>query len=333
MIRVSFVIPVKDDARRLERCLASVSANRYPREAVEVIVADNGSTDGSVGVARAAGARVLSLPGLRVSQLRNRAAAAAAGDILAFVDADHEIAPDWIGSVVDTLADGRVGAVGALCSAPAHGTWVQRMYGALRGRTIGRQDVQWLGAGNLATTRRAFESVGGFDSTLESCEDVDLCQRLRAASWRVIGDERLKNVHLGDPDTLARLFKAERWRGRDNLRVSMRGRLTARDLPSILAPVITVTGCATAIGGVLLWPIFGRGSLLMAGGCCGVVLALSALRALRMVVSAPLRDPVAIGQAFLVALTYELARAGALLTRARHHRVERSPTPSRVPLA
>jgi hypothetical protein len=329
--RVSFVIPVKNDARRLERCLAAIAANACERDEVEVIVVDNGSTDGSSHAALAAGARVLSLPDRPVAELRNHAAAAATGDILAFVDADHEIAPTWIASAIDALAGSDVGAVGALYSAPAQGTWVQRMYGALRGRTIGQHDVGWLGSGNLAAGRRAFESIGGFDISLESCEDVDFCRRLKASGWRVVGDERLRNVHFGDPDSLGKLFRAERWRGRDNVRVSLRGSITPRELPSILAPGLDVIGCVAAVGGALAAPIVGQSALAIAAGGSGVVIGLSALRTLRMAWSADLRAPTAIGQAFLVALTYDLARAAALVTRAPHHRPVASPPVSTVP--
>src|SRR5262245_55400306 len=212
---VSFIIPVRDDAFSLARCLSSIRKNGYPRDRLEFIVADNGSTDRSAEVARTHGARVLPLPGMRVPGLRNRAAAAARGDVLAFVDADHEISPDWIASAVDLLRDQRVAAVGALCSAPPGGTRIQRLYGLMRGRTSGRRDTSWLGSGNLAVRRTAFEKLGGFDESLDTCEDVELCQRLRAVGWRIVADERLGSVHAGDPKTLRELFVSERWRGRD----------------------------------------------------------------------------------------------------------------------
>ena len=64
-VHFTFIIPVRNDARRLERCLASILVNDYPRELVQVVVADNGSSDESVEVARRIGADVLVLPGLR----------------------------------------------------------------------------------------------------------------------------------------------------------------------------------------------------------------------------------------------------------------------------
>jgi hypothetical protein len=318
--RVSFVIPVKDDADRLRRCLHTIAVNTYPRDAVEVIVADNGSTDASSHVAVEAGAIVQHAPGCRVAELRNRAAAAASGTIIAFVDSDHEISSSWIAAAVDALQDARVGAAGALCRPPADGTWVQRMYGVLRGRTVGRSDVDWLGAGNMAVSREAFMSVGGFDESLETCEDVDLCQRLRARGWRVLGDERLDNVHLGDPPTLRRLFRAERWRGRDNLRVTFRPGWTWRELPSALVPIAEAALLMTALLASLSSIWFGRTSLAIAAFALGLALSASVARAVKMVVAGRLSSAAAIAQAAAVAVTFDLARAAALLGHAGHHR-------------
>ena len=93
--RVSFVIPVRDDATRLDRCLDSIKRNRYPGELIELIVVDNGSKDGSREVARQHGAVVLESSG-HVAELRNVGARAALGGIIAFVDSDHEIDGRWI---------------------------------------------------------------------------------------------------------------------------------------------------------------------------------------------------------------------------------------------
>jgi hypothetical protein len=317
---LSFIIPVRNDAERLRRCLASIAANRYPAGRVEVIVADNGSTDLSAAVARAAGARVVPSAELSVAAVRNQAASVATGDILAFVDADHEIAPTWTKAAVASLAEDVDGAAGALCVPPPEGTWVQQMYGALRGRTRGRSEVTWLGAGNLAVRRTAFMQVGGFDATLESCEDVDLCHRLRAAGWRVVADGRLGNIHAGDPATLGGLFRAERWRGRDNLRVTFRAPVAARDLPSVVIPVVDAIAIGLAGAGVLLMPAVGQRVVPLVAFSLGIVVAASVLRAFRMITTARLDQPLAMMQALIVALTYDLARSAALVTRARHHR-------------
>jgi hypothetical protein len=318
---VSFVIPVRDDAERLRRCLESVARSRYPAERVEVIVADNGSVDESAEVAVRSGARVLSLPGLRVSELRNRAAELARGEILGFVDADHEVASDWVPVVVQNLAEPDVGAIGAPYHCPRNATWVQRLYDALRGHPPRRHDVLWLGSGNLAVRREAFARAGGFDTTLETCEDVDLCRRLRANGTRLVSDPRLRSVHHGDPTTLGAVFLGESWRGRDNIRVSLRRPLSWRTLVSLIVPLATLTGLALVTVGLAGAAGLGaRAGLPLAGAGASVVVAAALFRAWRILRN--LRHPRAsdVLGAPAVALCYELGRALAPLLRTAHTR-------------
>ena len=314
MSRIAFIIPVRNDPERLARCLSSIGRD----SGTDVLVADNGSTDDTPAVAKRAGARVLDLPGLKVSELRNRAAMSASGDLLGFVDADHEISPGWSDAAVQILMDPTIAAAGAMYTSPGR-TWVQAMYGALRGETRGAADVPWLGSGNLVVRRAAFDSVGGFDASLEACEDVDLCQRLRLRGWRIVGDERLRSVHFGDPSSLSDLFRAERWRGRDNMTVSLRGPLSWRDIPGLATPILTLMGMAA----ILVSPlgvIVGIRPLLLAGGGAIIAGGLAVLKSLHIAVRAGRYSPTFLLQAFVVICVYHLARALALISRAGHHR-------------
>jgi glycosyltransferase involved in cell wall biosynthesis len=308
--RVSFVIPVRDDAARLGRCLESIKRNQYPWELVEVIVVDNGSTDDSAQVARRHGAIVLRSNG-RVAELRNHGAQAALGGILAFVDSDHEIDDRWIPTAVDVLSVGGVGAAGAPYIAPPAANWVQQSYDNLRARPVARQDVDWLASGNLAVNRKPFDLLGGFDRSLEACEDVDLCNRLRLAGLRIVAEPGLRSVHFGDPATLRALFFGELWRGRDNARVTLRGPRTFRHFRSVLIPMANLG--AVACGAIAL-----AVSLPIVAAVAGsVVLALAAIKVCRM---ARRHRPTIVraAQAFVVAVIFDLARAFALLLRGSH---------------
>jgi hypothetical protein len=281
-----------------------------------IIVADNGSSDDSPAVAAAAGARVLRVPDVPVGVLRNEAARSASSSLLAFIDADHELGAGWFDAAGESFQDPAVAAAGALYLSPPGGTWVQRMYGALRGQTVGTHETGWLGSGNMLVRREVFERLNGFDTSLEACEDVDLCRRIRAAGMKVIADERFRSVHHGDPRTLGALFRAERWRGRDNLRVSLRGPFDVRDLPSIVTPIITLTGMVALIPGLLGF----APALTFAGVTAFLLLGLIAIRTARMMARLNDGSPVTLARAFLVGVTYEVARAIALVTRAPHHR-------------
>ena len=307
---LAIVIPVRNDAARLQGCLEAIGRNPLSAR-VSVIVADNGSTDDSSTVAAAAGATVLPLPGHRVGELRNLAVRSTSAPLVAFVDADHIIDKDWIPAVFDIFRDGSVAAAGAPYSAVPDANWIQRAYHRFRPVLQSVQPVEWLGSGNLVVRRDAFERIGGFDAGLESCEDVDLCNRLRRAGFRLIADPRLRSVHLGDPATARALFFGELWRGRDNIRVTLRGPMTLRALPSVLIPVINLACLIVLAGGAWM------GRVPVAAAAL-ILLGLIGLRAARMSVG---RGPLTAGDAaanVVVAALYELSRALSLVARASH---------------
>ena len=309
---VSFIIPVRNDARRLERCLRSIAANRFPRSAVEIVVVDNGSDDGSDDCARQMGATLVSVPRGTVARLRNRGAAASRGSIVAFVDADHELDRDWIAAAVDMLGGGKTAAAGAPYSIAPGPTWVQRQCDAMRVRSSEATEVNWLGSGNLAVTRQAFDSVGGFDEQLTACEDVDFCNRLRQQGQRLVADPRLRSVHFGDPATLRSLFLGELWRGRDNVRVTFRGPWTVRHLRSAIAPIGTLVALALAAAGLL------TGRVLWCVGLLLVALLPSAINTVRMCRRKGGFGPRNVAQAFAFAAVFDLGRALALIIPGSH---------------
>jgi GT2 family glycosyltransferase len=310
---VSVVIPVRNDARRLQVCLESIKANDYPADRIELIVVDNGSTDNSVRVARQAGATVLSIAGVSVAELRNRGAACARGEILAFVDADHAINTNWIAAAVAILSTDDVAAAGAPYLPPSGANWVQCRYNLLREHRESTSEVEWLGGGNLAMSRAVFDRAGGFDPSLEACEDVDLCMRIRACGGRILNAPALRCAHFGDPSTLWALFVGELWRGRNNLRVTFRGRRSPRTLASATIPLLGLLGLLSAT--VLVALGWGQAAMLSAS----VLPLLAALRAATMVARDRPRTPIRTVQSFLVALVYDAARALAILARTSHH--------------
>jgi hypothetical protein len=296
---LTFVIPVRNDAARLRRCLASIkdTASRVA-DAVEIIVGDNGSTDDTPRVAADAGAAVFSIAEPGVARVRNAGARSARGDAIAFVDADHELDVNWAPAAIESLRDHTVWAAGDQCHAPRDGTWVQLGYDVLRRHESGIRDVEWLPSGNLVVRRTAFERVGGFDPNLETCEDVDLCQRMRAAGARLVTNDRLRSIHYGDP--------------------SLRVPLTLRALPSLVIPLVNLAALAAILGGCLAWPVAGwrlpaAGAMLLAFGLGARSFALLyRTRATDRRVSAL--------QVVMISAVYDLARSLALVSRVGHDR-------------
>ena len=254
--RVSVVIPVKNDAQRLELCLASLGKQDYPSEQFEVVVIDNGSTDNSGEVARQQGARLLSFPGLRVGALRNRGVEIATGELIAFVDSDHEVPPQWLSSAVEQLEhDKLIRMLGSPCLAPLNGSWVQKGWEKHRLRDRRRREVDWLGAGNMFLWRSDFLACQGFREDLVASEDVDLCYRV-AKLGKIVSDMCVANVHYGEPDTLSQFFWKEYWRGSSGVRAFISQGFPLRDLPSLVWPayhLILFLAALIALIGLAWW--------------------------------------------------------------------------------
>jgi len=249
--RISVVIPVRNDAARLEVCLRSLRQQLYPGGCWELIVVDNGSSDASREVARAWGATVLCFPGLKVGALRNRGVAVASGDILAFVDADHELPPDWLHRGLAALeAEDGVAAVGAPCDVPKRATWVQRVWSVHRLRRRGRHPTRWLGSGNLFIRREAFLRAGGFREDLVAAEDVDLCLRLAQTAGRVVCDPSIVNWHHGEPATLWQFIRKEYWRGSSGLWAFLTQGMPLAELMTLLYPLYHLVGVVALLGGI-----------------------------------------------------------------------------------
>lgn len=99
---ISVVIPVLDDARLLETCLATLQQQTRPAD--EVVVVDNGCTDDSVAVAQRFGARVVTEPRPGITAASSRGFDVARGSVIARCDADSRLPPSWLAQIEEQLA-------------------------------------------------------------------------------------------------------------------------------------------------------------------------------------------------------------------------------------
>ena len=133
-----------------------------------------------------------------------------------------------------------------------------------------------------------------------------------------MSDARLRNVHHGDPQTLGALFQAERWRGRDNLRVTFRRPWSWRSLPSALIPMVDTVMIVAAALGVLAAAAAPRLGLGLVLGPLTIIAAAAGLKVLRAMARERAVRGLAIVQLLLVMCVYDLGRALALVTPAPH---------------
>jgi GT2 family glycosyltransferase len=189
MTALSVIVPVRDGAAYLRETLPALRKVLPPD--AELIVSDDGSTDGSPDAAFALGARVLrhDTP-TGPAAARNRGAGAAQGTLLVFLDADVRVRSETLVRLVEAFADPQVAAAfGSYDDEPAAPGWVSR-YKNLAHHFVhqrAREEASTFWAGCGAIRRAAFDSVGGFDERYArpSIEDVELGYRLREAGLRI----------------------------------------------------------------------------------------------------------------------------------------------------
>ena len=241
---VSVVVPNRDGVDCLRRLLSGLSARTdYP--ALELIVVDNGSSDGSLDFIESAPASfpISALANARndsFSDACNQGAGSAAGELLLFLNNDVEpFEPGWLRELVACLQGSGAGAVGAtlLCSEEEHERSFAHGYGVqhrghlfvtgrdgttepvLRGweadpldKGLGDDaECESVAASCLLVENRTFREIGGFSpGYFYGCEDVDLCLKLRAAGLKIVCAGRSVLIH--HPATTRRAIPFEQAR-------------------------------------------------------------------------------------------------------------------------
>lgn len=216
---VSVVIPNYNGARTLAACIGALRAQTYPN--VEIILADDGSTDGSAEIARAfevTVVRTASNSGSGVA--RNLGASVSTGQILFYVDSDLALAPDAIARAVEILdADPAIGAVCGVQDAQPllHDTFVSHYQGV--------RYHYWLRSAEGVTTIlpssicaipvRVQQEIGGFNPALRQTEEFDLGIRI-SERYTMIMAPSVHGRHAHDPKARILLRKLYQ-RARDRI--------------------------------------------------------------------------------------------------------------------
>ncbi|MDQ3812562.1 MAG: glycosyltransferase [Armatimonadota bacterium] len=214
--KISVIIPCLNEERRLGATLQALREQPASPDDFEIIVVDGGSTDRTAEIAQAAGARVIhSEKGL--GRQRNAGARAAAGDWIAFVDADITVSRDWLAQALQRIACADADVLLGPVLAPHDGTWIERAWGVhlqmrrQRAAHAGESVFRLVSTQNLFVERSAFETVGGFDEELSSGEDTFLSYSLRKQGYRIAYDDGLAVCHRGEPKSLRDFFTQQVW--------------------------------------------------------------------------------------------------------------------------
>jgi glycosyltransferase involved in cell wall biosynthesis len=224
----------------------------------ELLLCDNGSTDGTVALAESWAdrlpLRVIDASGVRGSgPARNAGAEAARGEWLGFCDADDEVGSGWLAGLCRGLADHR------FIAGPFEDTRLNSER-VRRSRPNGQhQGLQTLlpgiglphaGAGNLGIHRSVFLEVGGFDPTVRYLQDTDLCWRVQLAGHELVFVPDLV-VHVRLRSTFRSMYRQGHNFGASQADLERRYADAARELAATRRPPNPPVSAGVAADGVL----------------------------------------------------------------------------------
>jgi len=262
---VTIAMPAYNEERYIEACIASVQAQDYPRDLIEILIADGRSTDRTRDILARLAADD---PRIRVVDNPARLQAAglgvlvkeANGDVLVRMDVHCEYASDYVRKCVETLERTGADNVGGAQRAKAKTAFHRALCAALDsplgvgGAKYRSTDAEgWVETVFLGAFRRkVFETIGLWDPGAITNEDADLNERLAHAGGRIYLSRDIV-VHYFPRDSLRALAKQYFRYGRGRARTTLKLRAFTRVRPH--GPFFMVVGAAALVALPPLWPI------------------------------------------------------------------------------
>jgi len=314
VVSISIIIPALNEEKMIGRCLESLTKLAFARDRFEVLVVDNGSQDRTLAIADSfkdrLNLKVLQQAGVRISALRNLGARAARGDIVAFLDADCLAPVDWLDRIFALAPADGAGVLGAHYLLPEDSSWVGRTWHRYQ-EAPKSGEVSHVPAGDLIMRREDFLKLGGFDETIQTNEDYELCERARKAGMHVRAFPQIGVIHLGTAQSLRVFFRKQAWHGTHVIKVFLRDPLKSHNRKAVFFAAWTLLSLFAIVAGLAWAMMWGRTWWLPSAGLIALCLPSIGLAAGNVHSSRRYSDFLPL---FALYLTYGIARAKALLS-------------------
>lgn len=200
---ITVVIPAYNEARLLRACL-NAPGLRVTKGAARIVVADNGSSDDTVGIARECGAEVVRASRRGAAAARNAGIATADTEYIAFIDADCVAREGWLDELYRALSESSHAGVGGRMIWRARRARAADFYNLYyKGNAVvTREQPSMLQTSNSLFRRSVLDEVNGFCSAVRWCEDVEFCIRI-GSRGHTFGYTHTAVADSWAPDTVA----------------------------------------------------------------------------------------------------------------------------------
>jgi len=212
--RVSVVVPTHGRPEQIRRCVKALGELDYPREALQIVVVDDGGPPPDLaGLVKGPELTLIRQPNQGPAAARNRGAREADGEILAFTDDDCRPRRDWLGHLVPAIsADPATMAGGLTTNGLVGNVWAQASQELIsflyESFETSRSLRPFFTTNNLAVRRDRYLALGGFHSgfPLPAAEDRDLSERWagQVGPLRYIKDAVVEHFHQLDARSFIR---------------------------------------------------------------------------------------------------------------------------------
>ncbi len=188
---ISVIICVYNGVHRVARAIESLAPSVVRYANYEVIVVDDGSTDGTQELVKNYDdVKLICAEHGGLSKARNLGADAAIGDIFAYTDDDCEVDPDWLFWIAKGYSEQEVDALGGPNLPPIPLDEDEAVVAAAPGAPshvmLSDKEAEHIAGCNLSVRREAFFAVGGFSEVYQVAgDDVDFCWKLEKAGYKI----------------------------------------------------------------------------------------------------------------------------------------------------
>jgi len=209
-MEVSVVVPARNAGQTIGECLDSLLTQSEPRERYEVIVVDDGSTDGTRQVVQGYEVTLLDQPHEGPAAARNRGVAASSGEVVLFTDADCVPDGNWIEEMVRPFEDPGISGVKGVYRTRQRGImprFVQCEYEERYALMARQRWIDFVDTYSAGYRSQIFLTEGGFDTDYPdaSVEDQELSFRLAERGYKMVFNPRAIVYHR-HPETLRAYF-------------------------------------------------------------------------------------------------------------------------------
>lgn len=188
---VSVMLPVYNSEGTIGKCIDSILRLKYPKEKLEVLVIDDGSTDNTVNIVKKYPVKFVQKNHGGYPSTMNVGIRTTRGEIIVNIDSDAYITEDWLSKVIGEFEDPEVGiAGGQIAPAPSDDFWAKlTSYDSeyrQRQAFIKSKYADHITTSCTAFRRKLFEEIGLFDEKFKLGSDEDLAHRALSAGWKIV---------------------------------------------------------------------------------------------------------------------------------------------------